>query len=247
MKKIIIALSALLVASAGSAMAQTDSTKTAKDRLSEIEQMTVDVKKHKSASTENDVFEVNALAHAGLGKLYIQGDSFSSKDGFSNELFLNVFDLAFNPVPVLSINAGLDVKWNRFVSKSQHFFVVDNTFVAGMPGYTAPDDIESRLCGFALSVPATISLNLGYTSIRVGAEASYNIDKFNKVKSFYSTGGSNYKQVTKGGEFEKFTISYIASIDFDGLGAYFKYCPKSMIPGSNIIKSYMAFGVVLMM
>ena len=112
---------------------------------------------------------------------------------------------------------------------------------------TTPDNISSSLCGFALSVPAILSINIGDTHIRVGAEAAYNVNKYNKIKSSYKIGDDYYTRTTKGGEFEKFVISYIASVDLDGLGFYYKYCPESIIPGSNMIKSYQTIGIVLSM
>ena len=252
MKKIFIVLSALLVASAGSAMAQTDSTKTAKDRLSEIEQMNVEIKEHKSARTENDIFEVNAVAHAGYGRHLVDGASFGSKFGPSYEIFINAFELSFNPVPFLSLSAGLDVKWNRFISNTKffetdgsgQFITVDSPTYYGGPGIT---NINSRICGFALSVPAMLSINIGDLHIRAGAEASYNLNKYNKVKTAYTIDPTDFTRITKGGEFEKLVISYVATLDYSGLGIYYKYCPKSIIPGSDIIKSYQTIGLYLSM
>ena len=245
MKKIFIIISALLVVSTGSAIAQTDSTKTAKDRLSEIEQMSVEVKKHKSAKTENDIFEVNAISHAGYGWHKVDGNSFRNKFGKSYEVFVNAVELSFNPVPFLSLSAGLDLKWNRFISENNQFVL--NTSGKFDTAPVAPDNISSRLCSFALSVPAILSINIGDTHIRVGAEAAYNLNKYNRIKSSYTIGDDIYTRMSKGGEFEKFVISYVASVDFDGLGIYYKYCPESIIPGSDMIKSYQTIGIVLSM
>lgn len=256
MKKTVIILTVLLLASAGRAMAQTDSTKTAKDRLSEIEQMSVEVKKHKSAKTDNDIFEVNALSHAGYGWHRVDGNAFRNKFGKSYELFVNAFELSFNPVPFLSLTAGLDLKWNRFLSETDHFIVKDGKFdILTIKPFIATQyrNLNSRMCGFALSVPAMLSVNIGDTHIKGGIEAAYNVNKYNMAKSSYhvdksaTLDASDHRLVTKGGEFEKFVISYIASVDFDGLGVYYKYCPDSLIPGSDMIKSFQTIGIVLSM
>jgi hypothetical protein len=255
MKKTIISIFALFAVGAGISFAQEEEKgKDAKDRLSEIEQMTVDVKKHKSASSENDVFEVNAVAHAGFGAHKVEGDAFRNKFGKSYELFVNAFELSFNPVPFLSVNAGLDLKWNRFVSETSQFMVKDGKFDIFTTATAVPlNNLRSRMCGFALSVPATLSINLGDTHLKFGVEAAYNVNRYNKAKSSYSVDknatfdASDHIIATRGGEFEKFVISYIASVDFDGLGLYYKYCPESIVPGSDIIKSYQTVGIVLSM
>ena len=246
MKKTIISLFALLTVGAGISFAQEkeDKGKSAKDRLAEIENMTIEVKKHKSASSDNDIFEVNALAHAGYGWCKVDGDSFRGKFGPSYEIFVNAFDLSFNPVSFISLNAGLDVKWNRFVSTTSQFTVTGGKFATTA---AAPDNIKSRLCGTSISVPATLSVNIGDTHVKFGAEASYGLSRYNKVKSSYTNAGSDFTQVTTGGEFEKIAISYIAAVDFDGVGFYYKYCPKPLIPGSDIIKGYQTIGIILSM
>ena len=246
MKKTIISLLALLSVGAGISFAQeeADKTKSAKDRLAEIENKTVDVKKHKSASSENDIFEINGIAHVGYGWCKADGQDFKGKFGPSYEVFVNAFELSLNPVPFISLSAGLDLKWNRFVSTTSQFTVAGGKFATSA---TTPDNIKSRLCGTSLSVPATLSVNLGDTHLKFGAEASYGLSAYNKAKSSYTNAGSDFTQSTKGGEFEKLVLSYIASVDFDGLGIYYKYCPKPLIPGSDIIKGYQTIGIILSM
>lgn len=244
MKKLIFSM--FILALACSVMsAQTDSTRTpAKDRLSEIENMTVKIRKHKTVRSGNDLFEFNTISHLGYGRHLVEGDAFGGKFGPSYELFVNAFDLGFNPASWFSFNAGIDLKWDRFVSKSDKIEVNADAFSLAA---VAPDNINSRISVFGFSVPASVSLHFGETSIRLGAECIFNINKFNKVKSAYTASGSDFSQVTKAGEIEKFRHAYTAAIDFDGLGIYYKYCPKPLIPGSNMIEKYQTIGIVLSM
>lgn len=244
MKKFILSIFVLGIASSGM-NAQNDTTKTAaKDRLAEIENMTVEIKKHKSAKSGNDVFEINAVSHAGYGRHYVGGDAFRSKFGPSYEVFINVVELGLNPANWVSVNVGADLKWDRYISKSEKFEIVGGDYALAA---TVPDDINSRICNFAISAPATLSLHIGDTSIRLGAEFIFNLNRYNKVKSAYTATDSDFRQITQGGKVETFRYAYLAAIDFDGLGIYYKYCPKSLIPGSNMIENYQTIGIVLSM
>ena len=244
MKKYILSIFALGLASFCSS-AQNDTTSTAaKDRLSEIENMSVEIRKHKSAKSRNDVFEINALSHIGYGRHKVDGDAFRTKFGQSHELFVNVFDLSINPVSWLSFNAGADLKWDRFISKREQFEISGGDFSIAA---VTPDNINSRICTFGVSIPATLSLHFGETNLNIGAECTFNLERYNKVKSEYTAAGSDFRQITKGGKVENFRYAYLAVIDFDGLGIYYKYCPKSLIPGSNMIEKYQTIGIVLSM
>ena len=235
----------MLVSGARISFAQEhDNNKNSKDRLTEIEQMTVAAKKHKSTGKENDIFKINAVSHAGYGWIMVDGEAFRGKFGPSYEIFINTFNLSFTPASFISLNAGLDLKWNRFISTTDMFTVTGGEFSGAA---TTPDDIRSKLCGFSLSVPAMLSFNMGDTHLRVGAEASFNISGYNKVKSSYTDSDAAYTQVIKGGEFAKTAIGYLASINFYAFGVYYKYCPKAMIPGSDLIKNYQTIGIVLSM
>ena len=103
------------------------------------------------------------------------------------------------------------------------------------------------ICTFGVSIPAALSLHFGETSLSLGAECTFNLDRYNKVKSAYTAADSNFKLITNGGKIEDFRYAYLAVIDFDGLGIYYKYCPKSLIPGSNLIDKYHTIGIVLSM
>lgn len=245
MKKYILSIFALGLASFCMS-AQNDTTSTAaKDRLAEIENMSVEIKKHKSAKSKNDVFEINALSHIGYGRHKVDGDAFRSKFGQSYELFVNVFDLSINPVSWLSFNAGADLKWDRYISKSTMFTVGDDGAFSSVAGGVS--NLKSRICTFGIGIPATVSLHFGSTSLRLGAEGTFNLSRYNKAKSAYTIDDTDFTRLTKGGKVENFRYAYLAVIDFDGLGIYYKYCPKSLIPGSNMIEKYQTIGIVLSM
>lgn len=243
MRKVLLS-SALLIIASGSIFAQDGTPKSAKDRLKEIEEKTVEGKSHKKISSKNELFELNAVSHLSLGAHKVEGSAFGSKFGPSYELSVNTFDLGFNPARWISVNAGVDLKWDRFVSKKEQIEFAGGNYSLAT---TAPDNINSRITTFGLGIPAMVTLHLGIANIRCGAEAVLAMNRYNKVKSKYSAAGSDFSQTTKGGEIEKFRYAYLAVIDFDGFGFFYKYCPKSLIPGSDIVKKYQTAGIVISM
>ena len=245
MKKVIISIIFCILAA--NSYAQSDSTRTAKDRLTEIENMELKAKKAKSIQSDNDIFEVNALAHFGYGWLSVNGDNFSSKFGPSREIFLNALNLEFNPAPWVSLEAGLDFKWNKYAVKGECFIINNGDIQYPAGGSAGMDNIKSAIKGFSFTVPALLKINLPYCSIGGGVELIFNRNKYTHVNSTYDINGTRYTARTNGGKLEPFRMAYMAMLDFDGLGVYYKYCPESIIQGSNIIRNYHALGIILTM
>ncbi|MCR5519358.1 MAG: hypothetical protein K6F21_03410 [Bacteroidales bacterium] len=243
MKKTFIIIAALLIA--GSAYAQEESGKSAKDRLKEIEEMKVDAKKHKSIRTENKLFEAEVFKYGKYGWHKVDGADFRSKFGPSREIISNVLDLQLNPCSWLGIYTGLDLKWDSFTIKDGQFGINDGKLVKAAAVNPAPDYKYSSIKTFAYSIPAGLSFKIGEISLRIGADAVFYRNKYTKVKNKYEDGGTNYIAKTKGGKVEDFVFDYSATLNLGGIGIYYKYCPKQIVPGSDMIKNYQTIGIVL--
>ena len=242
MKRIItLALCLSLIPGVG-AVAQN----TGKDRLKDLEEKADEIKKHKKAKSDNDVFELNGVSYMGFGWSRVDGDAFSGRFGKSKQFFVNLLECSINPAPWLSISAGADLEWDYFELKKDNDFDVqaDNslTVIAAPAGI---DWVKSVFRPVSFVVPAAVSFHIGDTSLKFGAEAMFNVDNWNVVRNRHNVGKSQYRVKTKGGEVEKCVLRYHAAVDFDGLGVFYKYCPESIIPGSDIIKGYHTIGILL--
>ena len=204
MKKISVLFSIVLLLASSNAFAQ---EKTAKDRLKEIEEMTVKARKHRAAKREK------------------------------------LFNCAFQ------INKDHPV----YISDNQYLF----TTMGGLFGTDDADHIsklEQRIRCFALSVPVALAFHTPWFSFRGGAEFDFNIDRFTSLKSsyVYKDDVSRREVQTKepDAKVRNLCINYFASIDFDGLGVYCKYYPKSIIrddgiasePGTDM--KYLTLGLI---
>ncbi|MBR4821750.1 MAG: hypothetical protein IKZ71_01205 [Bacteroidales bacterium] len=249
MKKTIILIAALLSISSAAAYAQ-EEKKDAKERLAEIEAMTVKAKKAKKARfAEKNLFDFDVLNYSGYGLHSISGSA-DWNMGNSREIILNILDLKLNPTNWLSINAGFDLKWNKFCSKKNYFEVSGGALTSNVPSLTAdpaPKYKKSDIRTFSLSVPASIGFSVGKLGLNLGVEGVYNANKYTRVKTRYTLDGSEYIKKTKGGEVEKYQLNYLALIRFSDIGLYYKYCPKPLVPGNDMAKHYQTIGFILYM
>ena len=72
-----------------------------------------------------------------------------------------------------------------------------------------------------------------------------NINKYTSVRSKYTVGKSDYIRKTKGGEVERYQLNYQGSLIFNNeIGIYYKYCPKQLVPGNDMIKQYQTIGII---
>ncbi len=249
MKKTIILIAALISISSAAAYAQ-EEKKDAKERLAEIEAMTVKAKKAKKARfAEKNLFDFDVLNYSGYGLHSISGSA-DWNMGNSREIILNILDLKLNPTNWLSVNAGFDLKWNKFSSKKYFFEVKDGALAVGVPPLAAdpaPEYKKSSIHTFSLAVPASIGFSLGKFGLNLGVEGVYNANKYTRVKTRYTFTDSEYIKKTKGGEVEKYQLNYLALIRFSDIGLYYKYCPKPLVPGNDMAKHYQTIGFILYM
>ncbi len=240
MKKTIIIIAALLSISSAAAYAQEDNKDT-KELLKRIEEMEVKVKKHKSLSFgQKPFFDFGVLDYSGYGFNFVKGSE-SFKPWQSREVLMNMFEVNLHPTDWLSFNAGFDLKWNKFTSKQKIFDIDGGKFVPSV----IPNLERSTIRTFSLAVPASIGFSIGKFELKLGVEGVKNINKYTSVRSKYTVGKSDYIRKTKGGEVERYQLNYQGSLIFNNeIGIYYKYCPKQLVPGNDMIKQYQTIGII---
>ena len=240
MKKTIISIALCILAT--HAFAQ-EENKTAKDRLTEIENMADQIVAKKNNS--KDVFNFESMAHLYIGDHIVPEEQFPG--GKSHEVGLNLVQFSLNPAKWLSFELGCDLKWDRFIAKNI-MYEVDTNGQFALSTATPPKRLKSKICAFGVSAPADIAFHFGKLGLRFGAEATYDFDRFNKVKNkFRDDNGKRDKTILNGGQIQNFRLAYFAGIEFDDLGAYFKYCPGTIIPGSINLENLVSVGIYFAM
>ena len=240
MKRIFISIALLILAT--NAFAQ-EEHKSAKDRLTEIEGMADQIVAKKSSS--DNIFNVESMAHLYFGEHIVSDDQFPGRK--SHEVGLNLVQFSLNPAKWISFGLGCDLKWDRFIAKGK-MYEVDNNGQFSLSTATPPNRLKSKICAFGVSAPADIAFHIGKFGIRFGAEATYQFDRFNKVKNkFRDSNGKRDKSILYGGQIQNFRLGYFAGIEFDDLGAYIKYCPGTIIPGSINLENLVSVGIYFAM
>lgn len=238
MKKTIITVSLCILAV--NIYAQ-EEQKSAKDRLSEIENMAEDIVPAKSHSSSDGIFQANALSHLYVGEHIVDNNQFPGNR--SHEVGLNIFELSLAPAKWVSLNLGCDLKWDRFISKGQ-LYEVDNNGQFALSASPAPDRLRSKICAFGFSAPADIAFHFGKVGLKFGAEAVYDLERCNKVKNkFRDDNGKRARDIINGGEIQNFRLAYYAVLDYDGDGVYIKYCPGTILPGSINLENLISVGL----
>ena len=241
MKRIIISAVFLIIAS--NAFAQ-EGQKSAKDRLTEIENMADQIKESKSSSTD-DIFSVDALSHLYIGDHIVSEEKFPG--GKSHEVGLNIIQFKLEPAKWLNFTAGMDIKWDRFIAKGK-MYEIDANGQYALSTAPTPDRIKSKICAFGVSAPAAITFNFGKLGFKFGADATYDFDRYCKIKNKYrDANGKRKTDILSGGQIENFRLSYFGSILYDDLGVYVRYCPGTVIPGSTLVYDLVSVGVFLEM
>lgn len=208
---------------------------TGKDRLEELENKTVEEKKStsKKAEKEYQLFDFQILSHVGYGWHLMDAPEFQQGfKGFNREFFMNTFELDIWPTRWMSLNLGLDLKWQNFTPSTGNIFRLDakndivyDTMPAGTTG------MQSTLHYFSLAAPLALNLNFGLIGFSAGAEFVYTPSSRVSIKDSYSIGSSEYNVVTRGCNFNKLSWDIFATVYAGLTGIYFRYYPQQpLIP-----------------
>ena len=234
MKKILILTIALLTAGAA-AWAQSP----AKDRLDEIEKMTVPeaIRKitHRTYGFEH--FELNPLSHLNVGMHSMRGTGFKTSLGPSWQIQMNVLQIRFAPTSWLGLEAGWDLSWDQFRTAPGYWMLKETqegpTYghaVLRNPGPMIPDPGGKHTYRlFSFTFPLLAHFRYGPVGIRAGVELGAPLG--GRIASHYTEEDTQTDVLIKGVDHGKFFYAWMAQLDFEGLGVYCKYCPQAFIPG----------------
>lgn len=238
MKKTIILISALLVASAYSGAAQTDSTRTTKDLLSEIEQMADQIEEKKSSSSSNKGFQFDLLNHFGMTLNKIDAFFTVDKFGPSREWYLNVADAKLGMGDYFYLSLGLDLKWTQVRSSPEWYLSLD-THNVGRLEITPYDQVSGapmknsncKVTVLSYTVPLTLAFNVRHFTLRAGCEFNYNRPGTVKsISGMFDPYDSEGIYISKGATTEKFTYDYIASFSIGPIGILYKHYNQRLLP-----------------
>ena len=250
MKKHIFIISALLIGLGSSAAAQTQEKRDLLDKIEDLEIGPEGIIKHKER--EFKVVEISLLDNLGYGLTNVKTDAFTSKFGRSWEFFLNIVDISLNPTRWLSFDVGGDIKIDSFKPGKEEYFTLDDDSYPIVGTYSESEmkqikSSSSRLQVYSLSVPVTLGLNFGGVNIRGGAEFFWPLAaKCSFVENKIQTENGWDKTRLWRAKTEKIGLNYMAAISFEGLGLYFKYHPKPLVPYSASSSfNYWTAGIVL--
>ena len=232
-----------------SSAAQTQEKRDLLDRIEEMEIGPGKVLKH--ASREYKIVDFSLLGNLGYGHTHVSSPSFSSSFSRSWEFFLNIVNLSINPTKWLSLDVGGDLKYDSFWSSGYKYFTLDDDRYPQIASLSETDadainNIISRLSVLSISLPVTLGLNFSGINLRGGAEFFWPIQgksAFTQTRVQTNDGWTTSRQWKA--KTEKFSMNYMAAISWEGLGLYFKYYPKPLVPSSsNATFNYWTIGIV---
>jgi hypothetical protein len=210
---------------------------TGKDRLDELENKTVEEKKSSSKKAEREyrLFDFQVLARVGGGGHIMDAPEFP-KGYFKStcsEFFFNTVELDICPTRWMSIDLGIDLKWQDFTTLSGNVFsknaAGDVVFAATPAGNERQ---VSTLHYFSLAAPLMLDFNLGLVGVSLGAEVVYTPASRVSIQDSYTIGASDYKVTThECGGVPRISWNAYASLNFGFYGIYFRYYPQQpLIP-----------------
>lgn len=197
-------------------------------------------------SSDSGVVSLDAASHIGFGYNLLKSDDFTTSE--SGEFFVNILNFKLYPTPAFGIEIGVDYKTMDFNSKEQAFYLDNDKKIQVKPFEEAyPGNFtktRSRFRSNTFSAPVMLKLVAGTTSIGLGVEGNMNLG--GRVKSKYFDGDKKVKDIKKGAQFTKYNYNFLATLDFDGTGVYFRYYPKSsqILPEGSLNVGFMAVGVI---
>ena len=204
---------------------------TGKDRLDELENMTVEEKKSTSKKSEREykLFDFQVLARVGGGGHIMDAPEFP-KGYFKStcsEFFFNTVELDICPTRWMSIDLGMDLKWQHFTPASGNIFHLDtNNNIVYDTTPAGATEMQSTLQYFSMAAPIALNFRFWLFCFSVGAELVYTPASRVSIKDSYSIGSSEYKVVTRDCNFNKYNWDVFATLYAGTTGVYFRYYPK---------------------
>ena len=201
--------------------------KTARDRLAEIEQLTVHPSRHHKPAGEFDKIGFNVIPDIGYGATFVTSDDFKSKG--SKVVYAHLLEGYVRPVSWLSLHVGGGIGWNRYQSAQSVFSLDDAKNIQIRPmseEELATGKSRSSIDGPMILIPATLQFHFGDASLRLGAEAIHTYRT--KARTDFHEGDVRRITITPGAVTVPWSYDFFASVSYDGLGVFVKYQPAAI-------------------
>ena len=197
----------------------------AKDRLSEIEEMVVKDKAHRKV-VDNELFSFEFVDHLTYGVHLTNGELYNSKFFGSGEVDINILKFRLNPASWLGFSLGVDFKYDYFSSRNGRFQLFDDGALSltALSAATDYDTYKSSIRLYSVAAPLLVKFNFGDVSVGGGAEIVRSFS--GNTLTTFSEGKNECALITRGAKPKDFTYDIIGAIDLDGLTIYGKYYPK---------------------
>ena len=198
----------------------------ARDRLEEIEQLTVTPFRHHKPAGEFDKVGINFVPEIGIGTSIVSTDDFKSRG--SGVLYAHLLEAYVRPVSWVSLHVGGGIGWRKYQSKENVFSLNtdDKITIGTMPEeWAASGKSRSSIWGPTLLIPATLQFHFGDASIHLGAEALYSYRT--RVRTNFRDERTHCVTDTKYAAIVPWSYDFFASISYDGLGLFVKYQPAT--------------------
>ena len=200
--------------------------KTARDRLAEIEQMTVKPDKNHKTAEEFQKVGINIFPEVGIGTSIVSSDDFKSKG--SGLYYAHLLEAYVRPVSWASLHVGGGIGWRRYQSAESVFSLdKDNHIQISPMGETelASGKSRSSIWGPTVLIPATLQFHFGDASFRLGAEALYSFRT--RVRTDFRDEKTRRLTDTNGAVTIPWSYDFFASLSYDGFGIFAKYQPAT--------------------
>lgn len=199
-------------------------------------------KTHRDFGSREQV-SFNGLSYIGVGfhaPFYpVSNDYLDHTSFFKNvEFFFNLAELQFHPYSGGSISIGVDMDWDYYKMSKDYMWhpITDGTIIE--PVAIETQDIKrvkkSQLSVMSFEFPITFEHKAGAWSFRAGVVPEINLNGIARFKGIDAR-DSNINDNSSGAQFSngiitnRFTYSFLAAVNYGGLGIYARYNPKPQL------------------
>lgn len=224
MKYASILLWAALTLTASVSFAQNTANR---DRLSEIEQMAVQARKHRSQPSEFKRAGVELFSEIGAGVHLVRSEDFRSQGIGSGQVYLHVLDAYVRPVSWMSLHVAGGIAADRFQTRTSVFSLdADGNIRTSELNdvLKSASKYRSSITEGTVLIPATLQFHAGYATFKLGAEALWAFCP--RVRDDYQTEDYRQLEERKNARIQPWSYDFLASVSFAGQGVFVKYQPS---------------------
>ena len=224
MKYALILFASLTLAASG-AFAQEQTTR---DRLAEIENLTVKPSRHHQTNQEFKKVGLHVLPEIGMGTRAVSQQVYKPAENESVLYYAHLLEGYVRPASWASFHVGAGLGWGKYQSKESVFGLSDKNKlkITPMPEeWVNTKGSRSSLREWMVLLPATLQFHLGDYSLRCGAEALYSF--LPKVRLDLRDEENRYMKEKDGGIAQPWNYDFFASFSVEELGVFVKYQPRA--------------------